>query len=241
MKNPAKRHLAIAAVLVIAAALTGAYFSGLWRFNSPSEAEFPIRGVDVSHHQGVIDWPTVARGGFRFAYIKASEGGDFKDPLFQRNWTEAKQNGLAVGAYHFFTFCKPGAEQARNFIAAVSADAGALPPVIDFEFVGNCKARPPKDAVLKELSDFAVLVGERYGKRPVLYVTPSAYSRYLTGRSDGFRLWLRQVFYRPGKLDGRDWTIWQYSDNSLVNGIKGPVDQNAFNGREADFLVFLAR
>jgi lysozyme len=236
-----KRRLAAVVVLALAAAAAGGYFSGLWRFNSPSREEFPIRGVDVSHHQGAIDWPAVAEEGNRFAYIKATEGGDFKDPAFQRNWDGAKASGIAVGAYHFFTFCRPGAEQARNFIAAVPAEAGALPPVIDFEFAGNCAERPAREAVLKELSSFSVLVGERYGKKPVLYAAPSAYARYLAGRTDGYRVWLRQIFYRPGKLDGRDWAIWQYSDNSHVRGINGLADQNAFNGREGDFAAYLAR
>jgi len=231
------RSALIALAVSVLAGSLGAwgYFAGVWRFNHPSRAEFPIQGIDASHHQGEIDWRAVAKDGQRFAYLKATEGGDFKDPSFPRNWKEAKAAGLAVGAYHFFTFCKPGRLQARNFVAAVPADPGALPPVIDFEFVGNCGERPPKEAVLKELSDFTAVVTAAYGKPPVLYVTRASYARYLAGRTAGYPLWMRDVFRRPG----RGWTFWQYADNARVSGVAGPVDRNAFHGGEAEFRALL--
>ena len=46
----------------------------------------PIQGIDVSHYQSKIDWPTVRRAGIRFAYIKVAEGGDHVDPRFYENW-----------------------------------------------------------------------------------------------------------------------------------------------------------
>jgi lysozyme len=87
-----------------------------------------VIGVDVSNHQGDIDWPTLASSNVAFAYIKATEGGDFRDKRFQLNWEGAKRAGLARGAYRFFTQCRSGAEQAKAFIAAVPRDEGALPP-----------------------------------------------------------------------------------------------------------------
>ncbi|MEK7389718.1 MAG: GH25 family lysozyme [Elusimicrobiota bacterium] len=235
-----KKYLIGATTLLLLGSLVvWGYFAGHWRLNYPSQTEFRVRGIDVSHHQGEIDWQAVAKEGYRFVYIKATEGGDFKDSVFQRNWAEAKLNGLAVGAYHFFTFCKPGKTQAANLIESVPEEAGALPPVIDFEFVGNCAERPPKEDVLKELSAFADIVEKKYRKPPVLYVTSPAYSQYLAGQADRYRLWIRDVFRRPGRFDERDWTIWQYSDNTRVNGIHGLVDQNVFNGNEEGFQSFL--
>src|SRR6478672_1526789 len=61
---------------------------------------------------------------------------------FARNLAGAQAAGLVVGAYHFFTFCRPGAEQAANFLKAVPRDRPMLPPAVDVEFVGNCEARP---------------------------------------------------------------------------------------------------
>ena len=62
------------------------YIRGFVRFNYPSAARFPIRGIDVSHHQGEIDWTAVKASRVEFAFIKASEGGDFRDREFARNW-----------------------------------------------------------------------------------------------------------------------------------------------------------
>src|SRR5262245_20104351 len=101
-----------------------------------------VIGVDVSNHQGYIDWPTLARTDVAFAYIKATEGGDFRDRRFQANWEGAKRAGLPRGAYHFFTQCRSGADQARNFIAAVPREEGALPPVVDLEHMGPCRSGP---------------------------------------------------------------------------------------------------
>ena len=222
-------------LIVALAALT--FFLGYWRFNYPSAEKYQIRGIDVSHHQGEIDWDRIAREGYRFVYIKATEGGDFKDPRFQRNWAEAKRVGLIRGAYHFFTFCKPGVEQASNFTSVVPEDSEALPPVIDFEFVGNCRERPPRKAVLVELFAYAKLVREKCGKDPILYVTRAAHSQYLEGEIDDYRIWIRDIFRQPGRIDGKQWVIWQYADNVRINGVPRPGDQNVFYGGEQDFLL----
>lgn len=111
-------------------------------------------GVDVSTHQGTIDWRRVADDDIRFAYIKATEGGDFVDDHFATNWRAAGEAGLERGAYHFFTLCRPGADQADNFLRTVPKDGSALPPAVDLEFVGNCAGRPSRDDLLRELKTF---------------------------------------------------------------------------------------
>src|SRR5688572_19092347 len=82
----------------------------------------PIQGIDVSYWQGDIDWNTVRGAGIRFAYIKATEGGDHVDPKFLDNWYAAKQAGLARGAYHFIYWCRPAHEQALWFMLNVPQD-----------------------------------------------------------------------------------------------------------------------
>ena len=69
---------ALAIVIVVVWAL--AYQQGLVRFAYPDHDVFPVRGIDVSHYQGVIDWERVSREGLHFAYVKVSEGGDWRDP-----------------------------------------------------------------------------------------------------------------------------------------------------------------
>jgi lysozyme len=235
-----KVRLAAIVGFPIVAAVVGlaGYRSGLWRFNYPSASEFPIRGIDVSHHQGEIDWARVATEGIRFAYIKATEGGDFRDSRFAENWAGASESAIAVGAYHFYTLCRSGREQAENFMEVVPEDTDALPPAIDFEFVGNCDRRPPPGEVLRELSTFAQLIEQRYGKTPLLYATYDSLDTYHPEDAVRGGLWIRDVFGRPNLPDAV-WRIWQFADNTRIRGIDGPVDQNVLNGSEGEFLRVL--
>ncbi len=225
-----KRHLLISSSIFSITAITVIvlYFNGYWRFNYPKLSKYPIRGIDVSHHQGKIDWSKVKEENFNFVFIKATEGGDFSDPEFKRNWEEASKVGLSKGAYHFFTFCKPGIEQAYNFINTVPVEPNALPPAIDFEFIGNCSKRPEKGLVLKELFAFIGEIEEKYGKSPIIYVTYDSYNQYLKGEIDKYNIWIRDIFFSPSLPDEQEWTFWQYGDRGQVRGINGPVDLNVF-------------
>ena len=71
----------IAAGFVLIALLVAAYavWHGWLRFNYPSRARYPVRGVDVSHHQGAIDWARLRADGAELAYLKASEGAAWRD------------------------------------------------------------------------------------------------------------------------------------------------------------------
>lgn len=204
---------------------------GVLRFNNPDRSEFPLRGIDVSHHQGEIDWRAVVGDDVRFAYLKATEGGDHKDRRFARNWREAGAAGLARGAYHFFTLCRPGGDQAANFIQAVPRDESALAPVVDLEFVGNCKTRPTRAAFLGELEVFVTRVEEHYQQRLIYYVTYDFLERYLLDTPELRRpLWIRDVFSQPELPAGFEWILWQYCDRGRIDGIDGPVDLNVYRG-----------
>ena len=78
--------------------------SGLFGLNNPRVKDYPIQGVDVSHHQGAIDWESFSKGGNVFAIIKATEGGDHRDKNFSFNWKEAQKFNVVVGAYHYYSF-----------------------------------------------------------------------------------------------------------------------------------------
>ena len=138
------------AIATVAVLLVGG--AAIWLYAQhwhPSEHSYPFQGIDVSRHQGTIDWQDLPRQGVDFAYIKASEGGDFRDTRFKTNWRAAGGAGIGRGAYHFFTLCRSGADQAANFLAAVPSDSGALPPAVDLEFGGNCSARPTRGTLLQ--------------------------------------------------------------------------------------------
>ena len=119
--------------LVVGLGIVGAGLAFYYFNYSPDRTIHPLRGIDVSHHQGVVDWGKVAKSDVAFVILKATEGGDYVDDTFARNLAGAKAAGLVVGAYHFFTFCRPGAEQAK----VVPRDRPMLPPAVDIEFVGE--------------------------------------------------------------------------------------------------------
>lgn len=184
-------------------------------------------GVDVSHHQGEIDWARVADDDIGFAYIKATEGGDFVDASFERNWHGADAAGLDRGAYHFFTLCRPGDEQAENFLATVPSDPEALPPVVDLELAGNCSERPASTEVERELRTFLRAVESETGEEVVLYVGADFEGRYHLRDELARPVWHRRILLRP---DVADWWIWQFHDRASIDGIGGDADLNVMRG-----------
>jgi lysozyme len=216
-----RRLLAVALLIAGLAAVGYGYMRG-W---APPRETFPVQGIDVSHHQGPIDWAAVRADGVDFAYIKASEGGDLRDPRFAENWSAAANAGLRRGAYHFFTLCRPARDQATNFIALVPREADALPPALDLEFAGNCAARPPRDALIAEVATFIRMV-EAHSEKPVmLYITREFEEHYRVSAAIDRPLWLRRIFLEP-QYGSHPWVMWQAHSRRRVAGVDGPVDWN---------------
>jgi lysozyme len=199
---------------------------------------YDVVGVDVSNHQGDIDWPALAASGIAFAYIKATEGGDFRDQRFRQNWDAARNAGVPRGAYHFFRQCRTGADQASNFIATVPRERDALPPVVDVEHMGPCTGPQPSD-VAQEIVDLLRLLEAHYGRRPLLYATAEFEAAYLRGGFTGEVFWARSMFWPP-QFRTDQWRLWQYHDRGSRPGIAGPVDLDAFRGTKSDFQAFVA-
>ncbi len=235
------RLIAILATVVLVLIVAVIFFDkGYIRFNYPDKSTYPVRGIDISHHQDVIDWDILKRSDISFAFIKSTEGGDHKDTKFEQNWKRAGDIGLVRGAYHFFTFCKSGHEQALNYIDSVPFEKDALPPAIDLEFSGNCQARPSKEEVHKELSVFAKMVELKYGKRPIIYTTNESYNAFLSGEDLGYPIWIRDIYTKPEFKDGYSWAFWQYTHKGRLHGIDGFVDLNVFNGSPEEFYQFIS-
>lgn len=218
-----QKSIAIATLAVVVFGLLTLLGAGNW---TPPRAAFPVQGIDVSHHQGKIAWDRLQSQGVDFAYIKATEGGDHIDVAFRTNWDAAASAGIRRGAYHFFTLCRPGAEQAANFIGTVPVDPEALPPVIDLEFLGNCKERPAIADFDKELSAFISQIEAHYRKPVVLYLTAEFDRQFEVSKHFPRPIWARSILREPS-FGARDWTIWQASNFRRLDGIEGRVDWNA--------------
>ncbi|MEM9466792.1 MAG: GH25 family lysozyme [Actinomycetota bacterium] len=188
----------------------------------PSLDSGEVYGVDVSNHQGDIDWSAVAEDDISFAYIKATEGGDWIDARFDANWDGASAAGLDVGAYHFFTLCRTGVEQADNFLRVVDHAQATLPPALDLEFPNNCSERPTTEWVHREVAAWIDEVESATGEQVVLYVESAFDDRYGIFEAFDRQLWERRILRRPD----REWMVWQFSYFADVAGIDGGVDLN---------------
>ena len=211
-----------------------------WQGRNP--ASYPVHGIDVSRYQGEIDWRRARAAGIAFAYIKATEGGDFLDPKFAENRQGARRAGMRWGAYHYFYFCRPAEDQARWFIRNVPRDARALPHVLDLEWnhrSPTCRLRPPGATVRAEARRFLAILERHYGRRPIIYTTPDFYRDTGIGDLGGTEFWLRSVAGHPGEIyPGKRWTFWQYTGTGVVPGVEGPVDINAFAGTPESWMAW---
>lgn len=207
---------------------------GIFHFNNPSKAQFPVQGVDVSAHQGNIDWEALKGQDVSFAYLKATEGSSFQDKQFASNWENAQKAGVLTGAYHFFSFDSSGKTQAENFISVVPKTAGTLPPVVDIEFYGDKEQnRPSKEETAAILDELLKELETYYGVKPVLYATMKSYLAYLEDGYGEYPIWIRDVFSCPNLPNGREWAFWQYSSRHRMKGYDGRepfIDRNVFNG-----------
>ena len=216
------RRIALTAVIVTVLSV-GGWFGVVPRYR-PNLHVGERFGIDVSNHQGSIDWKAVRGDGVTFAYLKATEGSTFTDPTFAANWAGAAVAGVTRGAYHFFTLCTPGIEQAQHFLSVARPDATSLAPAVDLEFAGNCTGRPPGADVRRELRAFTDAVEQATGRTLVLYVGRDFQDAY--GINVDRPRWTPRWFRRPSNA----WVIWQSSGHGRVAGVRGFVDLDVAHG-----------
>lgn len=189
-----------------------------------------VFGIDISHHQGSINWNRLRKGNpneppISFIYMKATEGSSHCDKRYMDNWNEAKKNGFTRGAYHYFSSTSPGETQANMFISKVRLEPGDLPPMVDIE-------ETPKDRLLfiGELKTFILKLEEHYGVKPIIYSYAKYYNKYLKDEFfKDYDLWVAHYYVKTPAIK-REWKIWQFSDIGRIPGIKERTDINAING-----------
>lgn len=212
-----------------------------WEGRHPGH--YPVHGLDVSRWQGPIDWRTAKASGVSFAFLKATEGGDFADPLFDDHRRGAQAAGVPWGAYHYYYFCRPAREQAQWFIKNVPKGAD-LPHVLDMEWTPHsrtCTLRPDGRAVRAEAQRFLDILERHYGRRPIIYTTVDFYQDTNIGRLPKTEFWLRSVAGHPRQVYPQAiWRFWQYTGTGLVPGVQGRVDINTFNGTPEHWAAWKA-
>jgi lysozyme len=192
--------------------------------------------IDISHHNGSIDFAKVAGDGILGVIQKATQGQSGTDPTYAGNRTKAIAAGLLWGAYHFATG-SDGIKQAENFLSVVGTEKGTL-RVLDFE------PNPTgPNMSLEEARAFVTHVKDKTGTWPGFY--SGHFIKQLLGTSSDPVLancwfWLAQ--YGPTAVvppNWKAWTMWQYTDGAFgptphsVKGV-GLCDRDTFNGSAAD-------
>ncbi|MEU7136077.1 GH25 family lysozyme [Streptomyces sp. NPDC046261] len=208
-----------------------------------------VRGLDVSSHQGAVDWPAVAAAGASFAYVKATEGLTYKNPYFSQQYDGSAAAGLVRGAYHF---ARPdnsgGTVQADNFVdsgGAWTPDGKTLPGALDIEH-NPVQGAPVcyglgQSAMVDWISAFVERYHARTGRYPAIYTTTDWWAQ-CTGNSAAFAtkspLWIANYNGTPAPLP-KGWsgyTVWQTARSGPF-----PGDQNVFNGSLEDLKTFAKR
>jgi lysozyme len=216
----------------------------LAKYSAARHVEHPIHGIDVSKYQGEIDWHAVHDSGVRFAWIKATEGGDVVDSKFRANWEGARAAGVPRGPYHFMFWCRPWQEEVNWFITNVPVEPDALPPVLDVEATPQskmCKRTLERDKTIADMRQILQELERHYGKKPVIYSSVDFYQSILfDGALADYPIWVRSTKYHPAvRYGNRLWHIWQYASDGSVPGIQGAVDRNCFYGSESDWRRWL--
>ena len=181
------------------------------------ESEFPanysIHGIDVSHHQGTVNWEKVATASdangarVQFVFVKATQGKSHLDRKFHHNFRKAQQYGLVRGAYHYFSPGISGDLQARHFINRL------------------------KPATLRrEVLEWLELMEKRFGTPPIIYTYLTFKKNYLnTPEFDRYPFWIAHYKVKKLRYKGA-WDFWQHTEEGCIDGITGKVDFNVYNG-----------
>jgi GH25 family lysozyme M1 (1,4-beta-N-acetylmuramidase) len=207
-----------------------------------SPASASVRGIDVSHWKGAINWPRVAGSGPRFAFAEATNGFTV-DWTYARNRAGAKGAGLAFGAFHL---ARPSGSTPQAvladaraegdfFVALAHPDTGDLAPVLDVERTGGLSPPSLRAWVAAWLDEVELSVGAR----PTIYASPTFWRRALGDAgvfaARGSSLWVAHWHVRRPAVPALNWgaggwTFWQWTNCSRVRGIRGCVDGDVYRG-----------
>jgi GH25 family lysozyme M1 (1,4-beta-N-acetylmuramidase) len=200
------------------------------------------RAVDVASHQhprgAGINWGQVARAGYRFAFIKASEGNYYANPYYASDLAHAEAAGLYVAGYHFAVPNVSGGASQADFAvshARYSADGHTMPLALDIEYnpygatcYGLTAAR-----MVAWISAFTA-EARRLTSQPTIIYTTADWWRSCTSDSTAFGsdpLWVAAYGNAspPMPAGWRQWTFWQYTSRAQVPGIAAKVDVSYFS------------
>lgn len=201
-------------------------------------------GIDVSYYNQTINWNKIKASRYAFAIAKASEGQNYKDPLFGTNYSEMVRLDIMRSAYHFYRFFTDPIAQADNFLSCGFdfSQKNTLPPVIDIEWQDNNGSTNQtiinnRVTYIKNIRKWLEKVEAATGRVPMIYTQKSFWDGIVGAPSefDRYPLWV--VDYSRNAVPAMpsgwpNWVMWQFSSTGAVDGITGMVDLNRFKGTQ---------
>ncbi|MDR1743014.1 MAG: hypothetical protein LBR48_04245 [Dysgonamonadaceae bacterium] len=203
--------------------------------------KYVVRGIDVSHHNTFIDWNRLREGNITFVYMKSTEGTSHRDRDYHKNYRLAKEAGLKVGTYHFYTFGMDGKRQAEHFIRTSKIHSQDLVPAIDVEhsrFNIFSRDRETVRRTLHELKRLEQALFDHFEVHPVLYTNKECYKIYIKDHFPKNPIWICDLHAEP--RDGIDnWVIWQFSHTGKIEGVEKEIDLNYYRYSFTEFRNLL--
>lgn len=189
-----------------------------------------VLGIDVSEHNGTVNWTAVKQAGVEFAIIRTGYGKSYEDPQFKRNITQAIAQGIHVGVYHFsYALDVAGVKREAEFVLSLLKDYKIdLPVFFDFEYDTIRYAKENgvtlgRQAFLEHTRAFCDAI-EAAGYRAGTYYNYSYYKQYYDpGILAPYVQWYAQY---NATADITGWDIWQYSSKGTLTGCTGHFDMN---------------
>lgn len=185
-----------------------------------------IKGIDISHWQGIADFTKIKKAGIDFVILKAggSDRGFYEDPTFKRNYAEAKKAGINVGAYYFvgsnFYGPEAGIADAKRFIKIIGDCQLEYPVFLDVETTQPCK----KDDATTAAIAFCETM-EKAGYFVGIYASDIGGFREKLNHDKllSYAHWVAD--YNDPVKECKDHQIRQYSSKGYINGIQNnPID-----------------
>ncbi len=193
------------------------------------------KGIDVSKHNGNIDWKKVAADGVEFAFIRVgnrgygAEGKLLEDTMFDANIQGAIQAGIKVGVYFYSQAITEAEvlEEAEMVLRKVAPYQISCPIVFDVEKVAGADGRMNEISV-EERTRFTKLFCDTVanaGYKPMIYQNMEMGVLMLDlEQLEGYDKWF--AYYNKDFYYPYAYKVWQYSDKGRVNGVTGDVDLN---------------
>ncbi|MBR1578883.1 MAG: hypothetical protein IJ668_00065 [Selenomonadaceae bacterium] len=176
-----------------------------------------MKGIDVSAHNGIVDWKAVKDAGIDFAIIRTGAGLSIQDD-FKSNVYGAKDAGLLVGAYHYSYALTPSrAAQEAAFCRSIIDDAGVLlelPVFFDMEDADGYKKRHSFDFSRRNCTRVCYAFLTSIGLQNGVYASYEWFSKLIDWQSLGCAVWNAQW----SSQDDLQGMLWQFTDRFNING-----------------------